>query len=313
MCFWEGKNKDMHNDLLLNPKYVEPVEYIFPHDVAPYKPINLSNSKISRLHFHSTFEIGFCCTGNGECTTIDGVFPFNAGDITFFPPYKSHFSRSYDDVQSQWYWFYFDVKPSFSLPGFQPDFWNSLAENLSRYSGVISNKHYPQLCENVYEIIQIANDANISTKKTQISLLIAKFLLETSNVLKSETFGTLKQTKENPNLDILAKISPALQHIRQHYQEPINLEKLAASCNLSVASFRRYFHIALNKSPYEHLISVRMDIAKYYLRNTDMTVNSIAISCGIPDPSNFTRYFTKSFNQSPSEYRASRKKRSLEG
>ena len=85
MCFWEGKNKDMHNDLLLNPKYVEPVEYIFPHDVAPYKPINLSNSKISRLHFHSTFEIGFCCTGNGECTTIDGVFPFNAGDITFFP------------------------------------------------------------------------------------------------------------------------------------------------------------------------------------------------------------------------------------
>lgn len=288
----------MSVNILQTPRFDEPFESIFPYEFGEYPLTSLDNASITRLHYHSVHELGFCCSGHGECLFLDGSVPFETGDATFFLPYQAHFSNCTPDVTSKWYWFYFDLESAFSIQGFSPEFWHSLGETSVGNCGVLSHKKYPTLCRLIYEIIQSVNNASLENRNVTVSLLLAQFLVEASRVYDKEP--SLVQLNKSSTV---IRILPAIEYIRQHYQDSLSVDELSNLCHMSSSSFRRYFHAALNISPYDYIMKVRMKIAAHYLSNSEMPIVTVAQNCGIPDPANFIHHFSKKYQMTPKEYR----------
>jgi len=63
-----------------------------------------------------------------------------------------------------------------------------------------------------------------------------------------------------------------------------------------------------NQTVYNLIRSVRLNTAAQLLVTTDMQIAEITLSVGYTEPSNFTKSFTRLFNQTPSQFtRANRK------
>ena len=58
---------------------------------------------ITYMHFHSSMELGVCCSGEGMCKVEDSEYAFGAGDVQIIFPFQRHLSRSTGGY-SQWIW-----------------------------------------------------------------------------------------------------------------------------------------------------------------------------------------------------------------
>ena len=86
-------------------------------------------------------------------------------------------------------------------------------------------------------------------------------------------------------------IEHAAEFIRQHYAEPLSLDRL----------FRQY----MGTTPYNFLLSTRITRAKELLVLTDFSISEIAHQVGFGDESNFSTRFAAMVGQSPQQYRKS--------
>lgn len=279
------------------PEYKEPIEKIFPLELQSYPQTGLDDDPITVLHFHSVYELGVCCSGHGRCVFADSYADFEEGDITLFSPYETHYSRSDSGIESNWIFFYFDLDATFSSNGFSPDYWRLLCNDIDKQYPLISRKQYPHLCDLAEKIIEAANNSS-PYRKTEVSLLIAQFLIAISKDIQ-----IYKSPDQFNNVDLMSRLLPSIHYIRQHYHEALYIDDLAKLCNMSVTSFRRNFHAAFGTSPTDYILSVRMRIATHYLCNSTMSISDVAVTCGIPDTTNFIRYFSKRFNTTPKKYR----------
>ncbi len=90
------------------------------------------------------------------------------------------------------------------------------------------------------------------------------------------------------------------------YAEPLKVGDLAASAFLSIGRFTEVFRAEVGCSPREYLGQVRIQAAKKLLRESDLTVSTIAAQTGFPDPAYFTRFFRQQVGLCPSDYRGDR-------
>ena len=101
-----------------------------------------------------------------------------------------------------------------------------------------------------------------------------------------------------------ASIMPiAVEHIRNHYNEPLDVEALAKLCNLSTSYFYRLFIKAADIPPNEFIIKTRISAAENLLISTDTSIAQIAQECGFSSQSYFCYSFKKHIGISPNEFR----------
>lgn len=99
------------------------------------------------------------------------------------------------------------------------------------------------------------------------------------------------------------RMSTVMDHIAQHYAEPLHIQDLAAIAGLSISQFDRRFREAFGRTPSRFLIRYRLTRASQFLVKSDHTVSRIAQDVGFYDHSHFTREFKKMFGISPGKYR----------
>ncbi|HOO23357.1 MAG TPA: AraC family transcriptional regulator [Clostridia bacterium] len=98
-------------------------------------------------------------------------------------------------------------------------------------------------------------------------------------------------------------LDPAVEYVRAHFNKDIKLELLSSLCDLSPAYFSRLFSKTFGLGFSEYLISLRLENAKFLLRNTHRTVVSIACECGYVDCGYFNKLFKKHVGCTPLQYR----------
>jgi LacI family transcriptional regulator len=112
---------------------------------------------------------------------------------------------------------------------------------------------------------------------------------------------------ERQSTDILAVEDPAvaaaIRFIRSEHGRSISVEDIAQHVAVSRRSLERRFREALDRSPRQELVRFRIDRAQKLLRETDLTVTSIAEACGFPNQPYFTRSFLRETGQNPTDYR----------
>ena len=83
----------------------------------------------------------------------------------------------------------------------------------------------------------------------------------------------------------------------------VDLEQVAAVCDLSLSHFARAFRQTYGKPPYRWLIERRIDKAKDLLMNTRLPLSDIAVRCGFTDQSGFNRSFKRMYGITPGIWR----------
>jgi AraC family transcriptional regulator of arabinose operon len=94
----------------------------------------------------------------------------------------------------------------------------------------------------------------------------------------------------------------------EHIDQPMTLDTLAATANLSKYHFSTRYKKLTGYSPIKHFLNMKMEHACHLLDSSDLTVQAIAAAVGYEDPLYFSRLFSKTIGLSPRAYRASIRK-----
>ncbi|MGL4177248.1 MAG: helix-turn-helix transcriptional regulator [Dermatophilaceae bacterium] len=95
----------------------------------------------------------------------------------------------------------------------------------------------------------------------------------------------------------------ARDRMDRDYAEPLDVPALAAEALMSAGHFHRTFREAYGETPYQHLMTRRVERAAALLRNTDLSVTDVCMAVGCTSLGSFSSRFTELMGMTPSEYR----------
>jgi len=113
----------------------------------------------------------------------------------------------------------------------------------------------------------------------------------------------------NPNVDIsslLKKNNSRLQNIftyvEQHYNEEVNIKKVAAIANLSVPSFCNYFRKLMNCTFTDFINQYRIQRACTFMQD-EKSITEISYDCGFNNVAYFNKVFKNIMKKTPTEFK----------
>ncbi|MDF1849349.1 MAG: AraC family transcriptional regulator [Verrucomicrobiales bacterium] len=99
------------------------------------------------------------------------------------------------------------------------------------------------------------------------------------------------------------ELDRAVNYIREHFHESINMTDLARRTGMSVRQFNRRFREVFGTNPRTFLIKTRVQAACEDLRSSDKPIAEIALDYGFCDQSSFTQHFRTHMGETPLRYR----------
>ncbi len=100
-------------------------------------------------------------------------------------------------------------------------------------------------------------------------------------------------------------VSNAVEYMKQHYMEPLNIGQIADHCNLSCSYFHKLFRETTHITPNSYLLKLKLSHAKSLLATTTEPISEIAIKCGFNSQAYFSDTFRREFSTSPRKFRNS--------
>lgn len=118
------------------------------------------------------------------------------------------------------------------------------------------------------------------------------------------------QTSDNPQPGLPLEfttsdklVRKALHLIRQNVATPLTVDQLAKRLKVSRRRLERHFKEALQRTPAEAGLSVRLALARHLLASTDQSVTRIAAASGFCDASHFGKVFRTREGEPPEAWR----------
>jgi AraC family transcriptional regulator len=99
------------------------------------------------------------------------------------------------------------------------------------------------------------------------------------------------------------RIDDVKLYIREHIDEPLNREVLAAVAGFSVPHFHRIFTACAGENITSYVRRVRMQRAGRKLRMGAVDITEVALAAGYDTHAAFSKAFKQHFGLSPSEFR----------
>jgi Transcriptional regulator containing an amidase domain and an AraC-type DNA-binding HTH domain len=238
------------------------------------------NYFVSRENFDS-FQIIYIVKGEGLLTINSETKLFKENDIILINCYEPHKYETNTNLETLW--LHFDGNVSL-------DYFNLIKQDnthviLPAPSMLIPN--YLSLIINLFKENQLINEPLISCK-------VQRILAELLNISNKN----LSNTSANSSL-----INNSIYFINNNFKSKLSLEDIANSVSISPFHFSRVFKKETGYSPYEYMIIVRLNHAKYLLQTSNMRMKEIAFECGFNSETNFFITFKKHTNMSPREFR----------
>ena len=118
-----------------------------------------------------------------------------------------------------------------------------------------------------------------------------------------------KQLMEQPGLTsnsgsmTEARLKLVDELIDAHLAEDLTISLLAKSVGISSAYFSRAFRKSTGKTPFDYVITRRVNTARQMLKHSNLDISTIAIACGFSSHAHMTSTFRKRIGLSPSQLR----------
>ena len=105
-------------------------------------------------------------------------------------------------------------------------------------------------------------------------------------------------------LGLLPRLRTARDHIDAHFDEDLDLDRLATVAGVSKYHFARSFEASYGEPPMRYLTRRRIERAQDLLRSANLTVTEICMMVGYASLGSFSARFTELVGEPPSAYRA---------
>jgi len=104
-------------------------------------------------------------------------------------------------------------------------------------------------------------------------------------------------------LEDLARLRRVRDRIDREYAQPLDVEALARGAHMSAGHLSRQFRLAYGESPYQYLMTRRIERAMALLRRGDLTVTEVCFAVGCASLGTFSSRFAELVGMPPSVYR----------
>ena len=99
------------------------------------------------------------------------------------------------------------------------------------------------------------------------------------------------------------KLLAVVQEMENTLETPRSCAELAASVDLSTRQLERLFRKYIGEAPTRYYLGLRLNRARFLLRQTSMPVLTIGLACGFVSASHFSKCFSETFGRTPSQER----------
>lgn len=230
-------------------------------------------------------EFLFCLNGRGVITLGGTRHEVTPNELAWLPVREPHAHRPHPDTPWELLWLRVD------------------SPNLSRLMGVLAVHENPifqfarpQEIQTLFEAVLQQLESATLAAQASCERLVAS-LVEHLLISRGDRVLETKSLNHTGLRRLMARI-------HAHYNDPWDVEKLAATCGVSRAHLFRLFHAAFQTTPLTWLRNYRIAQAKRLLVETSEPVSVIAARVGYTDPFYFSRDFKKRTGRSPTAFRA---------
>jgi two-component system, response regulator YesN len=153
----------------------------------------------------------------------------------------------------------------------------------------------------------------LNTKQATAESINMHCIQTLNNLMSSCTFYDMEtyindyfHYLKNPQteLSIYSKpVAAIINEINSHYNEPISLNLIADKLGVTPQYLSRLFTKETNSNFIDYLTTVRIEMSKSFIRNTDMKIYEIAEKVGYPDAKYFCTIFKKISGVSPNQFK----------
>lgn len=234
--------------------------------------------RVERSNYDS-FLLMYVVRGAGYVTTPGFSCSLSPRQVMLIDCYQPHTYGASGDLE--FYWVHFD---GIAAAGYV-DYLRSL------HSFPLLTD--PRTEQGIRELFSLMIEAFTSDRLLEITL--GKYI--------TDLLTLLAQTPTGRSGEVELACSRAAAYMRRNFPTPLSIPALAEAVSLSTWHFIRCFREQYGVTPYQYLLRLRLDSARFYLRTTKKTVKEIAYSCGFQSENSFCMTFKKQTGMTPTCYR----------
>lgn len=221
---------------------------------------------------------------HGECTVVASGKRYTAttGQLVFIDCYTAHEYSSTNGWECLW--LHFDGRLA-------REYYNAITG--SSEAVVFHAKSYSIKAD-------MTNIVNIFTQNQRVTeVFISSYI---TNILTQLLISISESNSVSGSSSIIDHITC---YINEHPADDLSLNKLASIANLSPYYFARTFKKETGKTPHEYVMTSRINLAKFYLKTSRLSIEEIATCIGFVTASSFCCSFRKHVGITALKYRNS--------
>ncbi|MDE5696959.1 MAG: helix-turn-helix transcriptional regulator [Lachnospiraceae bacterium] len=212
-------------------------------------------------------------------------YVLNTGDVFFFYPQILY--HAFSSVKCSFIFIHFDAV---------------LDNNYQALHFYPFDGYYPsdKIKSNLIPLISSVSSLHQKEPFAELCIL-GSLMFFLSNIMK-QMYREKGVSAIPPCKSALARLQPVLIFINHHLSEPIHIQDLANSINLSEKYFITFFKKTIGTTPIHYITQVKMKKALEYLNEQNYSVKEVAALVGYTDIYTFSKAFKKTFGISPSKF-----------
>ncbi len=251
-------------------------------------------------HWHVSCEIIVITQGSVELKTPDQKIVLNKGDAAFVNTGTLHMYTMNGTEPAVLYAHLF--RSEFLAGSYESIFEEKYFRPVCRCSALQAWPVRPDDRMHMDMISKILRAAELAgSEPPGYEFAIRSALCQFWHGLYMET-ETLRAKAPVRNTLDTERIKRMMDFIQAHYPEPLSVEEIGASADISVRECNRCFQRCLGMSPVTYLTEYRIRAAAKMLQETSLSVLEISENCGFSSSSYFSRVFREATGSTPKAY-----------
>lgn len=266
-------------------------QYIF----SLFNSMKKRKSNRFKNHHHTDMELGLILKGKGEYILNGVKYTADEGDIFIARSNETHCipTISTDSLVA----FNIQLSPFF--------LWNICSDYIppNKIQALINpdipithKLHDPEIShcmKTISDLMESNDEAALFTIRSYV-VKVVTMISEKADV------SDIALTPPVKHLDDIQK---SIGYIRRNFSTHINLDNMAKNAAMSPSYFSKTFKAVTGVSPYNYLMTIRIEKALESLKNTNKTIMEIALECGFTSITSFNKAFKKSVGCIPTDIR----------
>lgn len=254
-------------------------------------------SDVDAMHFHNYLEIGYCYDGEGDLALGEKIYRYGNNTVSIIPPNYLHNTIAEPGTKSRCEYLFIDADSFLnSVYPANAQLVKSLMLRINSDAYIFQRERHKEMASLILDIMDLYR------YKNELYLECAKGLLH-ALLIRIACLRPEKDQKLNIVPEGNTVIMNALDYVRDHHREKIQISDMADACHLSETHFRRLFRQYMKIPPLTYVNLVRIETACRMLRTTNESIKDIAIKCGFATLPSFNRNFRSLIGVTPMQWR----------